>query len=849
MTGSQSRGPVPGTGIILIFLAFLGLGILYSVTVPLFEAPDEDGHYTYLKYVAQTRRLPAICLDSADCLNSRIARRTSRITDPVSPYVINHPPLYYALAGLATSWLDLAPLKDAVHYNPHFDYGVRGLRGNKNAVIHTSREAFPYQGTSLAVHIGRWVSLLLGSGAVWGTYLLALELFPDQRWLALGAAAITAFNPQFLFVSVRLGNDAAVAGFCCLTLWITVRFLNREQSQTGVARWWQPIGMGGFLGLALLSKVNAVGLLPVVALAILLKALRHGSLRSFVQWSGVTFGVCMAIAGWWYLRNGLLYSDPLLWNVHLELVPRRAPAPTLGELYQHEFGGLETSFWAVFGWMNISVHEWIYRVLRIMSRVATLGLVLLIVRRVAHRLKSSRRGGPSIVERGSGDCVASRLLPHTSCNQPGSVVPGGEERIHGRARGDSGILTVDRDGPPYLGLGIAVLWLIILLLSLLQFMRVQPGAQGRYLFPGISAISLLLLLGLSQWVPRPCREQGVHDLLTGVIAGSLFLLAILCPFVYIAPAYAHPAILSPGQLPDDLGRLEINLGDRVALLGAKVGRQALHPGQKAEVTLCWESLAEMDEDYSVFLHLLGRGNPLGEPQDRERVGQLDIYPGVGAYPTTLWQVGDIVCDDYEIPISSQATAPVAADVEVGLYERESMERLPALDGAGQLVGQVIVARVKVIPFESPQYEMETSLRFEVAEKFALRGYDLAPTQVRPGDELLLTLYWQVLEQGDQDYTVFVHLVDREGRMWDQADAQPLSGEYPTSFWGRGEIIQDSYVLSLPPQAPPGDYSIELGMYLLATGERMPVRDAEEVRMEGDRIQLAPVRVVVPGRRS
>jgi hypothetical protein len=97
--------------------------------------------------------------------------------------------------------------------------------------------------------------------------------------------------------------------------------------------------------------------------------------------------------------------------------------------------------------------------------------------------------------------------------------------------------------------------------------------------------------------------------------------------------------------------------------------------------------------------------------------------------------------------------------------------------------------------------------------------------------------------------VFVHLVGKEGSLWDQTDAQPLGGTYPTSFWGRGELIQDRYVLSIPPQAPPGDYSIGLGMYLLATGERLPVRDAEEVRMEGDRIQLAPVRVVGPGRRS
>ena len=771
--------------IVLILLAFFGLGTLYSITVPLFEAPDEDGHYTYVKYMAEGQGLPVIHVDGEENL--------------VSPYVINHPPLYYTLAGLAASWVGMEDLEDAAWYNPHFDYGVRGLRGNKNAVIHTQKEAFPYRGTSLGVHIGRWVSLLLGSGAVWATYLLTLELFPERRWLALGAAAITAFNPQFLFISARLGNDGAVAGFCSLALWATVRLLNQEP--TG----WQPLWLGSFLGLALLSKVNAIGLLPVVALAILLKAIRHRSLRSFVLWSGMTFGVAMIIAGWWYVRNGLLYGDPLLWRVHLELVPRREPTPTLGQLYRYELGSLETSFWAVFGWMNIPVQERIYCILRLLTRVAALGLLKLV------------------------------LSPHSS-------VRGMSEQNQDQGEGNLELRSTEYGTRNTLyGLWIPVLWLAVLFLSLWQFMQVQPGAQGRYLFPGISAISLLLLLGLSQWVP-----QKLHSFLAVAVAGGLFLLALLCPFVYIMPAYSYPPILSPEQVPDDLNRLEVNFGGQVELLGARVGRQPLHPGQKAEATLCWKSLAEMDRNYSVFLHLFDWSG--------ERVGQLDITPGVGSYPTTLWQVGDILCDDYEVPISPQATVPIAARVEVGLYERGSMERLPASDSVGQPIGQVIAGRVKIVPHQWPPYEIENPLHFQLGERFALRGYDLSPREARPGEEWHVTLYWQALEEGDQDYTVFVHLLqpphppdiggsEGGGRMWDQADAQPLGGDYPTSFWGPGELIQDRYLLSPPPQAPLGVYEIEVGMYLLATGERLPVRDAEGMRVPGDRIPLGPVEVV------
>jgi hypothetical protein len=823
VTCKRSKRPVPAKGITLILLAFLGLGTLYSVTVPLFEAPDEDGHYTYVQYMARGRGLPVICLEGGDCPEVHPPHPGSTTTEAVSPYVINHPPLYYGLAGLATSWLEMEPPRDAVQYNPHFDYGVRGLRGNKNAVIHTQAEAFPYRATSLAVHIGRWVSLLLGGGAVWATYLLALELFPDQRWLVLGTTAITAFNPQFLFISARLGNDAAVAAFCSLALWATVRFLNQEQPATGPARYWNPLSIGCFLGLALLSKVNAVGLLPIVALAILLKAVRQRSLRSFILWSGAIFGVCMAIAGWWYVRNGVLYGDPLLWKVHLELVPSRDPTPSLRELYRHEFGSLEASFWAVFGWMNIPVHEWIYHILRIVTRFAALGLLLRVGGQVIRWFRSPKR--------------------------PGDATPAADAATQSQEMGAGKPLATSRSSSSDVGLGITALWLIILFLSLLLFMRVQPGAQGRYLFPGISAISLLLLLGLSQWVPPRWGQPRIRLFLSGVVAGGLFLLAVLCPFVYIAPAYAHPSILSPDQVPEGLNRLEVSFGDRVVLLGAELGQQVLHPGEKAEVTLCWESKAQMDVDYSVFLHLLGRNSSSGRSEHTERVGQLDIYPGVGSYPTTLWRVGDIICDDYQVPISPEATAPVAAQVQAGLYQRDSLERLPAFDSTGRPLGQVVVGRVKVIPRQWPQYEMETPVLFTLGERFTLRGYDLValdestgdkPQQLQPGTAeraVRLTLYWEALLEDAQDYTVFIHLLGPEGQIWDQADAQPMSGAYPTSFWGQGELLQDGYVLSLPPDAPPGTYEIEMGMYVLATGERLPVQDAEGVRVEGDRIRL------------
>jgi hypothetical protein len=77
---------------------------------------------------------------------------------------------------------------------------------------------------------------------------------------------------------------------------------------------------------------------------------------------------------------------------------------------------------------------------------------------------------------------------------------------------------------------------------------------------------------------------------------------------------------------------------------------------------------------------------------------------------------------------------------------------------------------------------------------------------------------------DQDYTVFVHILDEGQRIWGQEDIGPVHGTYPTSQWKEGEIIEDIHSVQLSYEAPPGEYQIEVGLYLLSTMARLPVLD-------------------------
>jgi len=120
------------------------------------------------------------------------------------------------------------------------------------------------------------------------------------------------------------------------------------------------------------------------------------------------------------------------------------------------------------------------------------------------------------------------------------------------------------------------------------------------------------------------------------------------------------------------------------------------------------------------------------------------------------------------------------------------------------------------------------------------GYDLDPVSIKPGQTLHLALYWQALAEMDESYTVFTHLLDKENRIWGQKDNVPVEGTLPTCCWTKDEIITDEYEILLQPDAPPGQYVIEIGMYQLETGQRLEVRDGPE--REGNRILLSTVEV-------
>jgi hypothetical protein len=93
----------------------------------------------------------------------------------------------------------------------------------------------------------------------------------------------------------------------------------------------------------------------------------------------------------------------------------------------------------------------------------------------------------------------------------------------------------------------------------------------------------------------------------------------------------------------------------------------------------------------------------------------------------------------------------------------------------------------------------------------LQAWDLPPT-ARPGQPLDVHLTWHALGKIDAYYSIYVKLLDADGNAIAGWDGQPRNGKAPTLLWAPGERVEDTVTLTVPADAPSGDYTVEVGMY-------------------------------------
>lgn len=295
---------------------------------------------------------------------------------------------------------------------------------------------------------------------------------------------------------------------------------------------------------------------------------------------------------------------------------------------------------------------------------------------------------------------------------------------------------------------------------------------------------------------------------------------------YIFPASAPPASIwldflqwSPGEsgkayrlyrLPAEpqavqpqLEPLQVTINDDLTLLGYQV-LDEVTTGGKANVLLAWQALRALPPgaDYTFMVQLRDSQQHLWLEVDGNGYDADDWQPGVQAMQLlTLRFPGDL--------------PPQTYDLSVSLINRQTRQALPASTGETAIFLTPVKARLAAKPREIEFNRLPNPIQLDAAQprqapELALRGYQLNEHTVRLGEEVTLTLHWQVLEQPDADYSLQFSLRTHENKQvyaWPLVD--PVNGEWPTQQWPANYWVQDKLSLPVGADIPAGSFKLQV----------------------------------------
>lgn len=688
--------------------AFAALCILYNVTLPIFEAPDEISHFTYTAWLARERRLPD--------LNAELPAHEA-----------SQPPLYYVVSALVVAPFDTTDLPQVGRLNPDwFDQDVNAdFVSVRNLHLHTAAEAFPWRGAVAALHAARALSTLLGVFTVLLIYAIARMLRPaNGEAFAVFVAALVAFNPKFVHISSIVTNDAAIIFTATFTLWWISRLLMRARSDAASFA-----ALGACIGAAVLSKLSGFALwLPALVALIGVGERRHIGARLVAA-----LGAFALVCGPWFLWNTLSYGDPLAFervraaNASLLRTEPLHAAQMIAALPQ-----IFVSYFGVIG-LDLKLPQPAIVAYTFGFIVAVLGCVVLAARAGRH-LREDRLLIVLVLGQIAISILFVPWLRSYVATQNGRLIMPGIATIAALVALGWRELTPASLRRPLATTVVVALFALctatpfLVILPNFAVPEVQSEAQVLARF-GLQPSNVVFggrvkLLHAALGATRPASDEPVRATIywgavapieqsyravlelrdaDGVVVaqrwfipfGGRFDTQRWQPGAYFADEYALAAppapyarVLTvqialrrvygePARIPLDhangtdafvIGRVKIAADPSAQLATrARFGDVlALHDVhvRANSVRFDWTALAAPPADYTLFIHVYdAAGN---------RIAQQDAQPFDGAYPTGLWTPGEFVRDERSFTLP-----PEAHELRFGWYDPATGARLPA----------------------------------------------------------------------------------------------------------------------------------------------------------------------------
>ncbi len=429
-------------------------------------------------------------------------------------------------------------------------------------------------------------------------------------------------------------------------------------------------------GVAPLAKLTGLALLGFTVLTLTGIAASRRDRRPLLRVVTPVIISAAVLSAWWYLRNLQLYGSLTGLNYMLTEGMRRGfRLERWVRGLPGELYGLWLSTWGIFGWFTIMMPSVAYRLITASSLA---GLV-----------------GAAIAWHGRAAWVRWRRVAWL------------------------------------------LLWGGIVFASLLRWMMIAKGGHGRLLFPAISVLATVLVLGWRAIVPYRVADRTVA---LGFAAVGLGL-AVFALAGVIRPAFAMPARIAESSIPESATRVDVLFDERLQLVAIDHPKRALEETW-VPITLYWRVLAPIVRDGFVAVRFDQEvGTHLGETDVVPSNVHLS-YPGHGNAPPALLEPGNHVYVDQQVvrspslesppvslsrlplPGSGEPTTaagifaatpgdlrkPIAARLSVHVYDQQAGHAWPAVDPSRRIAVADASSRIVIEPRGAGRARMASGLR-------------------------------------------------------------------------------------------------------------------------------------------
>jgi 4-amino-4-deoxy-L-arabinose transferase-like glycosyltransferase len=378
--------------------------------------------------------------------------------------------------------------------------------------------------------------------------------------------------------------------------------------------------------------------------------------------------------------------------------------------------------------------------------------------------------------------------------------------------------TTNDEQPTRRSVWFAAAWLFVPLAAIVLLSLGQPYYRPRFLLPALPAFHLLLGAAATIWSPVDPRRtrrtrrsddgrcfrtplalvplralralrgsalRALRALRGSALPAAVFLLLAAGPPLareYFDPRFWRDDYRGLARAIEATARE----GDAVLLVG---------PGQR-------EAL-----DYYLGRHLARYPLPRFRPLDpAATVGELERI--AGAHPR-LYGV-------YYVPYE----ADPAGVIQGWLREH-------AFRAASRWYGGVELVVYELGAAPGPERTLDVSF----AGRVRLARVAAGPEALRPGDAVRVEAEWVAAAPVTTELLLFAHLLGPDGQITAQFDGPPAP--QPADRWTPGEAQRGRFAVLIPPDAPPGDYRLVIGLYEPASGARLALADGHEMLVIGE----------------